>query len=43
MMIELRPETEKLIGEEIQSGHYQTLDEMIVQGIYALRELKRTR
>ena len=41
-MIELSPETEKLIREEIQNGHYQTPDEIIAQGIYALRKKAQT-
>ena len=37
-MLELKPETERLVQEEIESGHFQSVDEVIVQGVYALRE-----
>ena len=36
--VELKPETERLVREEIQRGHFDSLDELIVQGVYALRE-----
>lgn len=38
MSIELKPETEQLVQEEIRSGHFQSIDELIVQGVRALRE-----
>jgi len=38
MTVELKPETERLAQEEIQSGHFQSVDELIVQGVHALRE-----
>ena len=38
MIVELRPETERLVREEIQRGHVHSVDELIVQGIHALRE-----
>ena len=38
MTVELKPETERLVREEIQSGHFQSVDELIVQGVCALRE-----
>lgn len=38
MPIQLKPETERLVQEEIQSGHFQSIDELIVQGVRALRE-----
>jgi len=38
MTIELKPETERLVREELQSGHVQTVDELIVHGVQALRE-----
>lgn len=34
-MIELKPETEKLVREEIRRGHFLSVDELIVQGIDA--------
>lgn len=36
--MELKPETERLVTEEIQRGHFHSLDELIVQGIHAWRE-----
>ena len=38
MTVELKPETERLVREELQSGHVQTVDELIVHGVRALRE-----
>jgi len=37
-MVDLQPETERLVQEEIQRGHFHSVDEVIVQGVYALRE-----
>ncbi|MBM3784015.1 MAG: hypothetical protein FJW30_06620 [Acidobacteria bacterium] len=38
MTVELKPETERLVQEEIQRGHFHTVDELIVEGVYAWRE-----
>jgi Arc/MetJ-type ribon-helix-helix transcriptional regulator len=38
MSVELKPETEQLVREEIKSGHFNTVDELITEGIYAWRE-----
>jgi hypothetical protein len=38
MTVELKPETERLVQEELRSGHVQTVDELIVHGVQALRE-----
>jgi Arc/MetJ-type ribon-helix-helix transcriptional regulator len=38
MIVKLQPETERLVMEEIQGGRFQALDELIVQGVRALRE-----
>jgi Arc/MetJ-type ribon-helix-helix transcriptional regulator len=38
MTVELKPDTERLVREEIQSGHFRSVDEVIIQGIHALRE-----
>ena len=38
MTVELKPETERLVQEELSSGRVQTVDELIVQGVPALRE-----
>lgn len=33
MVIDLKPETERRIKEELSSGHFRSLDEIILQGI----------
>ena len=38
MNVQLNPETEKLVREELQSGHFHSIDEIILQGIRARRE-----
>ena len=38
MIIQLNPETERLVQEELQSGHFHSIDEIILQGIRAGRE-----
>ena len=38
MIVELKPETERLVQEEIMRGPFLSVDEVIVQGVYALRE-----
>jgi Arc/MetJ-type ribon-helix-helix transcriptional regulator len=38
MSITLKPETERVIQEEISSGHFRTVDELILQGVQAWRE-----
>ena len=38
MTVELKPETERLVQEEIRSGHFRSVDDLIVQGVHALRE-----
>ncbi len=35
--MKLKPETERLVKEEIRSGHFQTVDEMITAGVSARR------
>jgi Arc/MetJ-type ribon-helix-helix transcriptional regulator len=37
-MIQLNPETERLVQEELQSGHFHSIDDIILQGIRARRE-----
>lgn len=36
--MELKPETERLVKEELQLGHFHSVDELIVQGVNAWRE-----
>ena len=38
MIIKILPETEQLLREEIQSGHFQSVDDLIVTGVRAWRE-----
>jgi Arc/MetJ-type ribon-helix-helix transcriptional regulator len=42
MNIQLNPETERLVREELESGHFHSVDEIIVQGIRARRETRQT-
>ena len=37
MQIEVAPETERLVREEIASGHFRSADEVIRAGVEALR------
>jgi Arc/MetJ-type ribon-helix-helix transcriptional regulator len=36
--LQLKPETEQLVQEEIRSGHFHSVDELIVEGVRAWRE-----
>jgi len=38
MHIDIAPETERLVREEISSGHFRSVDELIKAGVEALRE-----
>lgn len=38
MPIELKPETERLVREEIRNGNFHSVDELIVEGVHAWRE-----
>lgn len=38
MTVELKPETERLVQEEISRGHVHSVDDLIVYGVNALRE-----
>jgi Arc/MetJ-type ribon-helix-helix transcriptional regulator len=38
MTIEIQPETERLVREEIRSGHFESVDDLIVSGLRAWRE-----
>ena len=40
MAINLKPETERLVQEELQNGRFRSVDEMIVVGVQARREGK---
>jgi len=36
--VELKPDTERLVQEEIRRGHFHSVDELIVEGVNAWRE-----
>ena len=36
--MQLKPETEQLVQEEIRNGHFHSVDELIVQGVHAWLE-----
>ncbi len=38
MTINVKPETEQLVRQEIQSGHFSSVDEIIAEGVHARRE-----
>ena len=40
MTINLKPETERLVQQELRDGHFRSVDEMIVEGVQARREGK---
>lgn len=40
MVINIKPETERLVQQELHNGHFHSVDEMIVQGIQTKREGK---
>ena len=35
MRINVKPETEQLVQEEIRSGHFRSVDDIIVEGVQA--------
>ena len=39
MTIDIAPETERLIREEIGNGHFRSADELITAGVEALRQM----
>ncbi len=42
MTVELQPETERLVQEEIKNGHVRSVDELIVYAVHLLREKHQT-
>jgi Arc/MetJ-type ribon-helix-helix transcriptional regulator len=42
MTIRIKPETEQLVKEELQSGHFRSVDEIIVEGVQARRQKEQT-
>ncbi len=43
MAIQIKPETEQLVQAEIQSGRFHSIDELIVEGVQAWREIHRAK
>ena len=41
MTVELKPETERLVREEISNGHFHSVDELIVESVQAWREKRQ--
>jgi Arc/MetJ-type ribon-helix-helix transcriptional regulator len=42
MIIDISPETERVVREELRSGHFQSVDDLILSGIQAWREKNST-
>ena len=38
MQLDVGPETERLVREEMNSGHFRSVDELIQAGVHAWRE-----
>jgi Arc/MetJ-type ribon-helix-helix transcriptional regulator len=38
MTIEIKPETERVVREELRDGHFRSVDELILSGVQAWRE-----
>ena len=38
MIIDIKPETERIVREELCNGHFQSVDDLILSGVQALRE-----
>ena len=38
MTLQLKPDTERLVQEELRSGHFHSVDDLIVQSVQAWRE-----
>lgn len=43
MTIDLKPEQERIIQREIESGHFRSADEVLDHALSALKELNRKR
>ncbi|MGA2596547.1 MAG: hypothetical protein ABSH09_06085 [Bryobacteraceae bacterium] len=43
MTINVKPETEQLVQEEIQNGHFRSVDDIIVEGVQAWRDKHRSK
>ncbi len=42
MKINLTPEQEKIVKDELNSGHFRTAEEVIAEALHALQEKERT-
>jgi hypothetical protein len=38
MTINIQPETERLVQEELRNGHFDSVDQLIVEGVLAWRQ-----
>jgi Arc/MetJ-type ribon-helix-helix transcriptional regulator len=38
MTIDIKPETERVVREELRDGHFRSVDELILSGVQAWRE-----
>jgi Arc/MetJ-type ribon-helix-helix transcriptional regulator len=38
MSIKIKPETERLVQEELKKGHFHSVDEIIIEGVQARRQ-----
>lgn len=38
MTIDIKPETERVVREELREGHFRSVDELILSGVQAWRE-----
>jgi Arc/MetJ-type ribon-helix-helix transcriptional regulator len=42
MKINLTPEQEKIVKEELESGHFRTIEELVGEALQALREKEQS-
>lgn len=43
MAIDINPETERVVREELRDGHFRSVDELIISGVQAWRECNLSR
>lgn len=41
--INIKSETERLVQEEIRKGHFESVDQLIVEGVHAWRERRQAK
>ncbi len=42
MALQLRPETERLVEQELSQGHFGSVDEMILEGVHSRRNKEQS-